>query len=431
MANPREQKPVVHSKKHMARLDRERRQTRFILVGFIGILVIVVGLLVYGFIDLKYLQPRRPVAEVGNVDISVETWQTRVRMERSRLINQIQQYAQFQQYLGVDLSAQQQQLLTQLNNSISVGQTVIDQMIDEELIRQEAAARGISASPEDVEREIQAAYQYYPQGSPTPTITPSPVGSPTLSPQTLALVTITPTASLPPTEAATATSTSDPSISPTPLAPASATPTMGATSTPLPTSTPLTQQGYEEAYRTSVDQMAQVGLTEQQLRQLYEAQILRQRLLDQVAADVSHTQEQVWARHILVPDESIAKVARQRIEAGEDFAKIAAELSTDTGNKDKGGDLGWFGKGAMVPEFETAAFALNVGEISQPVKTEFGYHIIQVLAHGDVALSADAFEQARQAAFSTWLTEARTKYNVVVHDFWRSIVPTDPAAPAL
>ncbi len=304
-------------------------------------------------------------------------------------------------------------------------------MIDEELIRQEAAARGISASPQDVEQEIQAAYQYYPQGSPTPTITPSPVGSPTLSPETLALVTITPTASLLPTPAAEATSTTDPGVSPTPPAPVAATPTEGATATPLPTSTPLTQQGYEDAYRTSVEQMAQVGLSEQQLRQLYEAQILRQRLLDQIAADVSHTQEQVWARHILVPDEAVAQLARQRIEAGEDFAKLAAELSTDTGNKGKGGDLGWFGKGAMVPDFETAAFALKVGEISQPVKTEFGYHLIQVLAHGDVPLSADAFEQARQTAFNTWLTDARIKYNVVVHDFWRSIVPTDPAAPAL
>ena len=142
------------------------------------------------------------------------------------------------------------------------------------------------------------------------------------------------------------------------------------------------------------------------------------------------TQEQVWARHILVPDEAVAQVVRQRIQEGEDFAKLAAELSTDTSNKDKGGDLGWFGKGAMVPEFETAPSACKVGEISQPVKTQFGYHIIQVLAHGEVPLSADAYEQARQAAFDAWLTEARTKYNVVVHDNWRSIVPTDPAAPA-
>jgi parvulin-like peptidyl-prolyl isomerase len=80
----------------------------------------------------------------------------------------------------------------------------------------------------------------------------------------------------------------------------------------------------------------------------------------------------------------------------------------------------------MVPEFENAAFGLEIGVISEPIATQFGFHIIQVLAHGDVPLSADAFEQARQAAFSTWLTEARTKYNVVVDDRWRSLVPTDP-----
>ena len=109
----------------------------------------------------------------------------------------------------------------------------------------------------------------------------------------------------------------------------------------------------------------------------------------------------------------------QRLEKGEDFAKVAAEVSTDTSNKDKGGDLGWFGKGAMVPEFETAAFGLKVGEISQPVKTQFGYHIIQVLAHGEVPLSADAYEQARQTAFNDWLTKARTKYKVVTYDNWQ------------
>jgi peptidyl-prolyl cis-trans isomerase D len=423
MANPREQKPVVHSKKHIARLERERRQTRLILFGFIGIVVIVVGLLIYGFVDTTYLQPRRPVAEIGDVDISVKDWQTRVRMERSRLIDQIQLYAQYQQYLGIDLSAQQQQLLSQLENSTSIGQTTIDQMIDEELIRQEAVARGISASSQDVDLVIQAAYEFYPLGTPTATITPAPVSAPTLSARTLALVTITPIATL------TSTPTSEPTSTPDVLASPSPAPTEGPTSTPVPTSTPLTQQGYEDAYRTSVEQVTQVGLTEEQLRQLYEVQVLRQRLLDQIAADVPRTQEQVWARHILVPDQSVAEVVRQRIERGEDFAKVAAEVSTDTSNKDQGGDLGWFGKGAMVPEFENAAFGLEIGAISQPIQTQFGYHIIQVLAHGDVPLSAESYEQARQAAFSTWLEEARTEYSVVVHDNWQSIVPTDPAAP--
>jgi foldase protein PrsA len=68
----------------------------------------------------------------------------------------------------------------------------------------------------------------------------------------------------------------------------------------------------------------------------------------------------------------------KRVRAGEDFAKLAKEFSTDTSNKDKGGDLGWFGHGAMVPEFEQAAFALKPGEVSELVQTKFGYHIIKL-----------------------------------------------------
>lgn len=91
------------------------------------------------------------------------------------------------------------------------------------------------------------------------------------------------------------------------------------------------------------------------------------------------------AQHILInfgADTNAAKVkaeqVAQRLRAGEDFNKLAAENSNDDGNKFKGGDLGWFGKGAMVKEFEDAVTSAKIGDIVGPVKTQFGYHIIRV-----------------------------------------------------
>ncbi len=94
------------------------------------------------------------------------------------------------------------------------------------------------------------------------------------------------------------------------------------------------------------------------------------------AAKAEPPQEEIHARHILVPTEDEAKAALARIKGGEDFAKVATELSKDPSGD--GGDLGWFTKDRMVPEFSEAAFKLKKGEVSDPVKTQFGWHIIKV-----------------------------------------------------
>ena len=90
-------------------------------------------------------------------------------------------------------------------------------------------------------------------------------------------------------------------------------------------------------------------------------------------------QEQVNARHILVKTEDEAKAVIAELKKGADFATIAKQKSTDPGSKDNGGDLGWFGKDEMVPEFADAAFKLQKGQFTEtPVKTQFGYHVIKV-----------------------------------------------------
>jgi foldase protein PrsA len=133
-------------------------------------------------------------------------------------------------------------------------------------------------------------------------------------------------------------------------------------------------------------------------------------------------QEQVEASHILVEDEETAKEVKDNLDDGGDFAELAKEYSTDTSNSESGGELGYFAKGEMVTEFDDKAFAMKKGEISEPVKTEFGYHIIKVTDKKDAkeAVLDDhkeeikdiLFDQALQTEYGTWLEEQKEEYQI-------------------
>jgi peptidyl-prolyl cis-trans isomerase C len=92
----------------------------------------------------------------------------------------------------------------------------------------------------------------------------------------------------------------------------------------------------------------------------------------------SGPEQEVHARHILVPTEDEAKAVLAEIKKGTDFAELAKQKSKDPGAAAEGGDLGYFSKDQMVPEFAEVAFKLNKGDVSDPVKTQFGWHIIKV-----------------------------------------------------
>jgi foldase protein PrsA len=132
--------------------------------------------------------------------------------------------------------------------------------------------------------------------------------------------------------------------------------------------------------------------------------------------------EQVQASHILVEDEATAKEVRKKLDEGKDFSELAAEYSTDASNSETGGELGYFARGEMVSEFEDAAFALEVGTISDPVKTEHGYHIIKVT---DKKQAKDAvfedvkediktalFDSKMESEYTTWLDEKFEEYEI-------------------
>jgi len=114
----------------------------------------------------------------------------------------------------------------------------------------------------------------------------------------------------------------------------------------------------------------------------------------------------IKASHILVGTEEEANDISDRLKKGEKFAKLA-ELSKDTGSAKKGGDLGYFGRGQMVPEFEQAALSLKPGEVSKPVKTRFGYHIIKLV---DIQKGEPAdFEQSKESIQRQLLGEKRKR----------------------
>jgi foldase protein PrsA len=147
------------------------------------------------------------------------------------------------------------------------------------------------------------------------------------------------------------------------------------------------------------------GLTEADVETLIRDGVVYEKMLDVHGGPKE--MEQVHARHILVETEEEGDAVLARLEKGEDFADLAAEHSTDTGSKDDGGDLGWFPRGVMVAEFEEAAFGLEIGEASGLVKTEFGYHVIEVLEKEIRELEPELLQAFQQKAFDVWFAEQR------------------------
>lgn len=131
--------------------------------------------------------------------------------------------------------------------------------------------------------------------------------------------------------------------------------------------------------------LASEGLTEKTFKDNIRFNLLRQKAQDEVKISDEEIQAyydqakyELNARHILVETEEEAKAIIEELKNGADFAEIAKEKSVDTGSGAQGGELGWFSVGMMVPEFNDAAYALELNTVSEPVKSDFGYHIIEV-----------------------------------------------------
>jgi peptidyl-prolyl cis-trans isomerase D len=432
--------PKIHTKKHLARLEKEHRQKKTLLISLIAILGVILVVVVYGLLNDTVLKPQKPVAKVNNATITVDQFQKRVKYERFSLTQTFLQYALsdyayfFQsQLLGVQ---------NQLDDYIQFGSNTLDTMIQEKVVAQKAAELGITVSEGEIDTYIQENFGYFANGTPTPAPTEQIYPTSTLSNTQMALITATPIPTVVPTDP-TATATLEPTATLSPdatvevvlptatLVPPTETPTEIPTSTEIPpTPTEYTYEGFQGLYATMVANVGtETGFTDAEFREYVRVILLQKKVYDELTKDITETQEMVWARHILVATEPEAKLMLTKLSEGEDWTDLAAKYSTDASNSANGGDLGWFGRGQMVQEFEDAAYALKIGEVSQPVKTEFGYHIIQVIGHENRILNTDELSTIKSAAYSKAIKAAQDTATIKKFDIWASVVPSEPTIP--
>lgn len=148
--------------------------------------------------------------------------------------------------------------------------------------------------------------------------------------------------------------------------------------------------------------LAQQGQTEESYKKYIKLNLLQEKALtegvevtdEEVKKQYENMKTELNARHVLVADEETAKEVKSKLDGGADFAAVAKEFSTEPAAQESGGELGWFTPDKMVKEFSDAALALEIDQISEPVKSEFGFHIIQVTDKREVEIEATLDEKS-------------------------------------
>lgn len=391
--------------KHVARADREQTLRNRILAGAGLTLLLVIGLLTYGWIQVNVIQPPQPVAIVNGQEISTGIFRDRVKLVQYNLQSQYSSLTSILAVVGDDPQARstyQSQLnnvTQQLGSPLFVGSSVLDGLIQEVLVEQEAKLRGIVVTEQDLDQAIQENFGFSDQPAVLASASPG-VPNPT------------------PSEVDATPSASGPTSSPPSTTPAAA------------SATPYTRELFERNYQAFLTNLGSFGVNEGAVRSELQAQLYRERLGQTFEPEVPRVQEQVWARHILVAEESLAADLLEQARSGADWEVLAAEHTTDEAGKANGGDLGWFARGRMVEPFEEAAFAGEVGDIVGPVQSEFGWHIIEILGHEDRELADSDFRSAVALAFDEWLSTSRDAAEVTIRDYWVERVPAPPILPA-
>jgi len=375
-------------------LEKERRLRKLVLWGLILVSVSVVGILSYGFVYEKIIKARRPVAVVGEATITTTEFQARTRYERLQANWQLSQLEE--QRTSIDPEAPgTQYLLQSIESRISnlqtklaaIGVYSLEQLIEEELVRQETERRGIYIAPEELQREIESSFGRNP-------LTPTPV----------------PIATLP--------LTTTEALTPTP------------TTVPRPTPTVMSEEAFEQSYNDYLQTLRSLGVSEQMFRSWIESSLLLERLQEQMKTEIPAEDEQTQLRFLAVESEERASELAARLEAGEEFQSLKEEMEADEESTGYASEPNWYVEEmleqTMGPELASLAFTLEVGERSEPTPNQDGtyYFVLEILDRQVRELEEWVLQQRAQTAFQEWL-DSQKEEEVERMDNYIDLAPTE------
>lgn len=423
------------------RSEREDAINRLLQRSVMIVVILVAVIIAAAFTYELLVVPQLSVASVNGQRISVGQFRERVTFEQAWVLQQAQaRYSQAEQQasaFGMDVNQllQNDQQFQQWNNELQfpdlIGERVVNDMVDDSLIRQEFDARGLSLADADVESAKNNFFGFDPTANaligtpatetPIPTITSTPFVSPT--------PTLVPTLTL------------TPSITPSPTvdpeATAEATEEIVAEVTELPTIPPSPTPSQEEridSFNESVEFFSETmkasDVSQAAIENFWERQAIQQTLADDMFGDLEMATF-ANARHILVETEEEANNIVAALNAGESFAALATARSIDSRTSSGGGELNWqpidLYNLIYSPAFTDAIRSAELGTIVGPVESDFGFHIIQVRAIEERELDNTQRNQVRSALFSRWIEGQREAAeeadNININNNWPDFLP--------
>ncbi len=393
--------PKEPTRKQRSRAQREARQQRYLFIGLGAVLVVAVGLVIAGVVNAFVLEPRQPVARVDQVAITTADFQKRVRYQHLNTVSQLnqldQQRIQIQgdETLSFYVSQIEQQITdleNRLNDPASLGREVLDSMVDEELVRQEAARRAISISPAEVDQYIEENFFNFYRVPPTPAPTRTPL--------------------------------------PTPSTPITETPE--PTWTPIPSSTPVSESAFNEQYNSYLSTLStQTGMTKNDMRRLVETDMLRQKLQESFIAEVVPEVEQINLRYVSFETDAATQVGRSLLSGGMPFEQFYAEVNSGSIISTTSGELGWMIVDELGEQFEQRivdqVVALPVSQTTGIITTTFGSSFaFQVVGREMRPLEENQKQSRGQTAFENWLSLQRAAPDLVDYMDDRYVNVTPP-----